>query len=388
MKILEPIGHRTRIRPPLLWIFALAFIAVAWIRAYTELHSWAYTHWRFDYDFGLYKRGLVGEFISLLNWSPNASDILILANANIALIFLLAAVVLVKPRIYAHQWQGWMAFAATVLLCASTVQHLVASLGRLNNVALLLATLALAAVCSRSMVRGLIIVTVVSGLTIGVHEASLFLISPLLLAAIIFQHRFNRSFFMLSTGVVVSALTALAVITLASPVIQEQEYLAHLKQIYPHIHRAAVETRFVPLSQSLKMSADFFWSMDTLIQHSIYMFTTAPVYMLLLSGILKIEESDLRTEKMSTALILILCHAPLLLYPLGIDHFRWLSACVINLSVILLMAYRIPGNAEKILEHFQSNRKLAYLSIVFAILTGPVEAFFSYRWSEQLFSAL
>lgn len=231
-------------------------------------------------------------------------------------------------------------------------------------------------------------VTIVSGLIIGVHEGSLFLASPLLLAAVICHHRFNRYFFILSTCIVVSALAVLAAITLASPTIQEPEYLTHLKQTYPHIHRAAVETRFAPLRQSLQVSADFFWSMNTLVQHAIYVLTTAPIYILLLSAFLKVEKSDSRTERLSTALILILCHAPLLLYPLGIDHFRWLSACIINISVILLMAYHRPGNSKIILDHFQTNRKLAYVSIAIAILTGPVEAFLSYKWSEPLLSIL
>ena len=383
MKHVMPAIQIKRIRPLLLFTFSLACIVVAWTRSYTQLHSWTYTHWRFDYSFNVYKRGLVGEILSLTDWDSGVSEILFLANANIALIFLFAAVMLSRPKIETHQLQGWIAFTTSVLICASTVQHLTLSLGRLNNVAFILALFAILAISKLGWVTSLIIATIISLLCIGIHEASLLLAIPLLLAAILYKYRFSRPFFILSACVAGASLLALAFITLKVPAIEKEAYLAYLKGMYKYIHRAAVWTRFTPLDENIKASAEFFWSMNTIIQHTIYWATTAPIYILLISGILKTEKNNPLADKWSTTLILILCHSPLLLYPLGIDHYRWLSACMINLSVILIIAYQHPGNTLIILDHFRKNWKIAYISVAIAILTGPTGVFFSYKWSEQ-----
>jgi hypothetical protein len=160
-----------------------ALAVVVLLTAPWHLTNWILTHWTFLYGDGLRRRALVGSVVGWWAEEPVSQRTILLASGTLVVLFAAACVWLIT-RAWARQPTLLTAVAGICLLAAPGGLPLIAwDLGRFDVIGLLLMMVALAVVPRWKPAASLMLVAVVGGVGVAVHEAVLVAQLPLMLTA-------------------------------------------------------------------------------------------------------------------------------------------------------------------------------------------------------------
>lgn len=261
------------------------------------------------------------------------------------------------------------------------------SVSRLNDIALLLKLLFLLLLPWLGGVIGAIVLVAVSCLSLAVHEGSLLLTVPLMVAAYIHVHKTRPGTLGLAAlaSLLIGGCFVWLSITHSRLGVTQQEFLAHVNSLMPRVHQAAVRILFTDWRENLRMTLDFGLTWPNLLHHVIFALVIAPVCVPLWQaskGLIRASRQDDHTP-WTTGLLLLAALSPMALYPIGLDHFRWLSACLLNLFLAMMVLCSDPERQRMVEQAFLQRWRWVVASAVIGWAAGPSADFSSFGWARQ-----
>ena len=371
--------------PPRLLLLPFGLLTLVW-GVYTaatlaagnrELITWSFTHWAFTYDYGVIKRGLVGEVLGWFVQPPNLFPVVrhIAWFDSIAVSLLLAVLFFRPARRYGGD--GLCEFGILATSHFATLQHFFYDVGRFDHVGLAISLACFA--CIERLRPMAAAVALVGACTLGIviHEAFAVIFLPLILAYWLYHRAGPTSDMRLLT--VVTSLLALVVLVMISrgrPALGETAYVQTLRDLHGEwINARSVGVLYGSVTNEAGRSVALFLTSRRLFQHAVLAAFLLPSLLLLGAAIRGVWRDGLRRSRRGwrAAALLVAAASPLALYPIGIDFARWWALAITNLlmalSLLLLASERwrtAVGGA--IAEH----RLLVWATVVCSLIAGPL----------------
>lgn len=339
-------------------------------RAFIGGNSWRYTHWLFDYEFEFIKRGLIGQILTVLNVTKSYDNLeYIWTNVTwiLSIIFLFILSRNIKIESIS---KSLILFTILALTSSATLQHFVYDFGRFDSINLIIAMLLLIAIPNLSEKKLVLVIPFFSLMMILIHEASFFLFVPLIVS---YWYVTHPHYIKLKLIVLLSITIFTLFVSTNGKVksINLQTHHSILVEKYgDQVSASSLNVLHRNLDENLEFTAT---SIDTkrLYDHLAFALTFLPVFILffkIFKAVLNLAETNFRH-----ILLIISCFAPLALYPLGEDHFRWWTIVITNIFITLsLLAYRSDKIYQIIFDTCHQHKKLIYTAVIFSILLGPL----------------
>lgn len=357
-------------------------------RSIAWLNSWTYTHWLFSYDVGILKRGLVGELLQQINFHPSYHSVYWLAKWNLYLIFGLTAVIVLIPLRKNRLTAGWLLFALALISNPATLQHAADSVARLNNVALLFLLIYMVLMPLLGLLNGTLLLVVTCAASVATHEASFFLVAPFLVAAHFFVHRHHPRALTLSLWGAIAATATLVVITVNSgqTELTDKVYYESLIETYSRVSYPAVKILFTSFEENLRMALAHLFTWSSFLHHSVFLAVIGPILPPLWRCAREIHQGlgeRSARERYSLYLLGLSALAPLALYPVGFDHFRWLSASMTIAFFGLALLCREPPFFDIVSRRFRADWHWVAVAATIGWVAGPSADYYSFSWARQ-----
>lgn len=353
----------------LLFVITVILLILILERAYVGGNDWRYTHWLFSYESGFIKRGLVGSFFELLGLNNDFFAITYWWNSVVFLVVCAFAYLSFRWLHNGKVSKGVLIFGLVFLTSSATVQHFTYDLGRFDSLNFLV-TLVLLGVIShyqalpKRMVYALVMT--LCALMILIHEAAFFMFVPLVFAYWLYKDQ-TGLFYKLIGFVFICIFT---VFISTQGLLKEPEFNEYQASLIAKHGTQVSESSLNVLQRDVKSNVAFTaQSLDTkrLIDHLAFFVAFTPLFYLFFLVFVN--------TKLNWRMVLLLSSAwaPLVLYPLGEDHFRWWAMAVTNFFMVLLfLTFQHVEFRNRIAEVFTKKAKLSYFIIVLSILLGPL----------------
>lgn len=371
-------------------IFAVSLVVLltlAYQRSIVPPHHWTYTHWLFSYDHGILKRGLAGSVVQWLDINPTYDIVFTLSKWNVALAFGLTGALLLRPTLQQTVNRGWLLFCLAFIASPAVLLHVGESAGRLNNIALVVMLAFLLALPRLGFRAGWVLLALAGALTVALHEASFFLLAPFMIGSFIYTHQENNHAIAagLAAGVVMGLVLGFISIVSAHAGVEEAAYLGHLQSLYPHVHRWAVAVLFTSVDGNISMTLKHGLTLSNLWHHLIFGVIVSPLLVPLWRCFRDIAHAlrDRGESLVAFGLLLASATAALALYPLGMDHFRWLSNVFISLMLALVVMSREPHSYAIVSARFRADWAWVVAAVIFGALAGAAADYYSFGWARD-----
>lgn len=344
------------------------------------------THWLFSYEFGFLKRGLPGELLRLAGISTDghAMDVIALV------LFLVVAAALLRvfsiPIRKNPDFIGAWIFFLWAGTSSATLQRFAWDSGRYDGVGILLMLAGIS--ISRKghgSFHSLMLNILLGLLMLLIHEGQLLMFIPMMLAFWVNETSSSKEArwsmvdvgcavfaFLLLTGaaVAISQLGQLQTLTLS-------DYLHHLQTRDPAANNLAAQIPLRNLAENQRYTLSLSFRKTILPHHILFLFGSTPLLVLwfrrFLSIFLRPSINDVPTtliSKFSITLILFLTAiAPLSLYLLAIDHFRWWALAFCNLFILEALLNR-ESKIPSITDFCKQNAVWIYACVACSLLLG------------------
>jgi hypothetical protein len=300
--------------------------------------NWNYTHWLFNYDFGLIKRGLAGELAGSIGAISYES---VRALCAVLAILLAATLVFLFTRVAAvnrGMTGGWL-FALFWLTHPCTLPHYLFDMGRLDTLSLLVCAWAVIIDMQLKRRPALVVATLASTLLILVHEANALLFVPLIFACWLYRG-WNElvlgDWVMFALGFAWLVGLELVVGSKAAvPGFSLDSYNKYLEAGSPHIDIEAIEPLFRSPGANFTYSASY-WDHGRFVLDVVFFVLGLAPSFLLIFQMAKAVHAGLAV-RIPDLLLLGAVVSPLLVGALGADHYRWLAVSVTNAGLALVV---------------------------------------------------
>ena len=352
------------------WLLLAALITLLLsLRVPTPLSDWNFTHWLFNYEEEFVKRGLLGESLRLAGLPTEYAFISALSTA--ILVVLCAALVVTfstplrrHPKLYALS-----GFFLLAISHPATLQHFRFDLGRFDGVTLLLTLFSLYIIARHRYWLASIIVPGVLAMVVLVHEAALFMFLPMVMAFWLHKYGIVRRE-LIYVGLVTLTLTlftySISTNGLASTYGLDEHLTVMQSKHGDKVVRSSLNVlHYGSVSENLTRTQENALTRARLYQHIGMLLVLAPLLLLLWPLV--------RTFGRTERLLLFSAFAPLLLYPLGHDHFRWWALALTNLFIVVSLVCAIrPTAAAQLAEICDRQRGLITTLILLGVAVGPL----------------
>lgn len=337
--------------------------------------NWRYTHYLFNYKDEFVKRGLIGELISLLYNNISYDLVSIFSYIVLGILFYLFFIFFSKLYLVYDKNPGAFSLIVIAFCSPATLQHFALDVGRFDLIIYSIFILIILAINSFSNKNKLIIFIIINlslSLSILVHEAAFFMILPL---SIVFWNYANHSKKNLILQII-SFLFILILTFFASTYgkytsLDFESHLKNLEKIYGNrvigdslsvIHHASIKEN---LTKTIKVGINF----KRLLDHLFFTFFMLPFFYLIYNLYLSVKNQlNFRIK-----VVFLTSLSPLALYPLGHDHFRWLSLAITNFIIsIFFIIYRDDALRKQALSFFEEREKLVAFVVFFSFISGPL----------------
>jgi len=362
----------------------LVFLSIE--RSVDWFNRWIYTHWLFNYEFGLIKRGFVGEVLVKLDIPRNYYSLYEVARWNLHIINALIVLMLLIPAMRHRLTLGWLLFCAVFITNPGTLQQMAFGVGRVNFVGTMLAVIFLLVAPHLRRGTSLALLVVIGCLSVAIHEASLLLRLPLLLAVFVWLHREKSD--TLTWAAAAGALFVALVLYLNEQTarfpLEEQAYLEHLQGSFSHVHHVAVKVLFSSLSENVSTTLNQLMTVFSLLQHGIFLVVMFPVGLLVWKSSKAVwaKVCNDTPSQIAGPLLFLACLSPLALYLLGVDFFRWQSNVLFNVFLLLTVLSRDEQVYKAIAKVYQQGWGWALAAIGIGWASGPAGDYFSFYWAR------
>ncbi|MCC5848999.1 MAG: hypothetical protein JJU29_13030 [Verrucomicrobia bacterium] len=231
---------------------------------------------------------------------------------------------------------------------------------------------------------GLLLVVLLGGLSLLIHEAQLLMFWPMVLLWLVLDcpevaMRKRRACLavMVWGGLALFAvwITEFGVITTMS----HEAYVGTLGQSGSPVNSLAAEIPFRDVSKNLGYTLGLTFR-STVLPHHLFIFLGA----LPLGVVLAKLFCRLRDEVPEFPLYLMACCAPLSLYAVGLDHFRWWALALTNVFLLFSWLAAQPRVRVCLLDACVANRKWIVAAVLMSLLLGSTADTGSYAGVEAL----
>lgn len=369
-----------------LFVF-LVLIPILYFRAEGGVGNWKYTHYLFNYEDEFMKRGFVGEVLRILFDSTTYE--VVTSVAYTFLIILVALLFFAYVRSYMLKGEkGALIFAIVAVTSPATIQHFIYDVGRLDIYMVLLTVLCLFAVQATYGFATFIIVSLLLAISILVHEASLFICLPPVLAYWYFRDSSQKAVVLQALSFAALFVTTYLVSTKGLVTLYGmEEHLQMLREQYGDrvVPSSLNVVHYGGVRENIERTLGVALSIPYAYNHAVMLVVLSPLLFLIVQFVRELLDS----REFKAVLLVLAAFSPLALYPLGHDHYRWWSIALTNFFLVLSFAAVdrecVSSAVFGVLERY---RYVALLIAVVGLVVGPLGVMNSFDLAGQAWRAL
>uniref|UniRef100_A0A7V2ZK29 Wzy n=1 Tax=Ignavibacterium album TaxID=591197 RepID=A0A7V2ZK29_9BACT len=316
-------------------LFFIIISLLTFINSFNPIDDFNYTHWLFNYNFQFIKRGFIGQILNAIHILPSIEIIYVFSYCILFLMFYLFVKFFydaIKPL---RKEKGLILFFLLVLFHSATLQHFHYDLGRFDQIGIIAAILLIMNLHKASKSLQIVIVFLTFLILILIHEALFVMFGPMVLVYWIFLNSYDIKFNILKTMVFIFLGIATLVISNLGlmKAISSEIYYEMLASKYGKIvDRGAVLTLYRNFADNFEFTYHIGFSYG---HHLLMLIVVGPVIFLLSILFYKyIHKANDFIERLKFIFLNISALSPLLLYPIAVDRFRWISITITNLFII------------------------------------------------------
>lgn len=361
-------------------IVAIGFLA---IRIHRGIGDFQLTHYYFNYSEEFLRRGLIGELLRLLGLTLSNINISVFYSSAVVLFLVLLVVgcAHVFARLPIRTGVGFVVF---MLACPGlTLHYAYSSYGYLDVFQLLLAVLGLVAIRRQSLNVGIAVVVVLTVSSMLIHEAGLMITAPVLIAALMLKHSDQFTFSKAAT--LFAFFIAVAIVIWrhgSADMMSFEDHIAALSATAAPgntISDAAVVVLHRTLGDNvgLLLPQSPWWYA----WQQIKFFVLASPYLYFFLGTLMMVRFFLApTGRQLPALVMAAAiFAPVTLYAIGHDYFRWWSASMTNYFLLMLFFCSLhPAFLDHMKTFMDRRRPIMLAGILVGITMGGIGGLVSF----------
>jgi hypothetical protein len=378
------------IKPYHAFAIILVFLGLSTVRSIKEPSNWIDTHWAFTYEHGFIKRGLVGEFISLLIGPVTTS---IVNTISLAVLLLLAAALtclFIMPAIRAPERVGVWLFGVIAVTHSATMPRFAYDLGRFDQMGLLILLVCLLLLVRASPAVRLAVIPPLCLLGLVIHEAFFLMFLPLIAAIWFYEEQSGLIWpkLMVLAAMVASTWVIGRFGLLSNPPLDEYVALLQQRHAFP-ISKWSVGVLYSDLAKNIALSVSYLREHlhKVILEHLILGATLIPTFLLLRSLGLTMVTGDLRQGGRCSFLLIAAALAPLIMYPLALDYFRWWSAAITNLLMVFAyLAAREDTMRRRLADTIENMPVVSVCIIGVSLVFGPMGENGAYPLFEGIWS--
>lgn len=358
----------------------------------SSISKWLYTPWLFDYSHGFVKRGLLGELLRLLSIERSRPQIFLL---SLIVLLVVAAVLFAvytlpvrkaREKLDGRRRDGLRLFALFAVTSPATLSHFALDVGRFDHVLLLLAALSVYGVHRWGRVSALIVVLISGGVGLLVHEIYAVAFLPLVIAYWFYRNPGNRAFRI--TGLLPFAVLLLSVpvlVLLGTPdQMTQRQYLSALRASFDGVAEGSVAVLYRGLPENVAYTTHHLLSIDSLQHHLVFAVVMAPaLYVLAVTVRTLVLAEKGMPDRLGLILVVAASVSPLLLYPVGLDAFRWWALAITNLLASLAVLSHKERLRKVVGAVFWRLRYVTLVAIILGLILGPLEDDNSFRLAVE-----
>jgi hypothetical protein len=364
-------------------VTATVLALIAWFRSSpgfflhgnSYVSDWIYTHYLFDYADGFVKRGLVGQVFSWVLDKTTYKAVTYFSYAVFTLLAVLLCCLFSSHWANNRERAGAFLFALLAITSPATIQHFAIDVGRFDIAIYCIAIAALVLIHKLSMRSEFflpILLTLLLLVATFIHEAAFVIVAPM-----VFLFWFHGSPALKRLPIKLASFAVVLVVTYLVSTHGSYTHLPldlHLDRLRSEyggrVHEnslAVIHNTSLQENITLSLTEGFTWKkMD---DYAAFIFFMAPFFYLLY----RFAKSNKPYFDLKTALLLASCFSPLVLYPLGIDHFRWWALSLTNLFIITsFLMLSEKAFLESVFKFIEEHKRLVIGISVFGLLTGPI----------------
>lgn len=361
--------HQSLILFCLVAVIAVTLSNLFWTDA--ELGSFKYTHYLFNYQEEFIKRGLVGEVFRQLGFQMSYDLATLFAVGLFAFLTSVLFVVFVWPfRTDLNQAGTWL-FWVFALTHSATIQNLYLDFGRYDGLGLLLTLLSMA-IIAKSRVVSYGLIPLIFTLAILIHEASFIIYLPMVIAFWLYQAQGRKQIIvvMLVTLLMATVTYTVSKLGLATHTSLEQHHQALVAEQGAenvNVHSVAV-VHERGLKENIELTVQYGLTPQRIQNHLGLVLILFPTFWL----IYVLFAAEVKQSGLSFRLLFLAsAFSPLLLYPLGLDHFRWWALAITNfLMVIAGLSYLDKHYRQRVIDIFYRQQWMVLAAVVISCVTG------------------
>jgi len=344
----------------------------------------------FTYEFGFIKRGLVGEILRIVFGKPERGVVITLSYFVVAAALFALSYLYLRPYAQAapkNKSRIWL-FTILALSHFSTLQFTMYDTGRFDQFGILCMALSIFAIEHWKGLKAAGAIFCLSVAAVLIHEAYFLMFFPM--AFFYWMFKDGKKTAPITTFLLLAAVVAyIGLYGNLKHTISRQDYVHHLVSTYGSwIEEQPVWILYTTTRQHMRVTTQNFGLAVFYKAHAIWFIALLPsiiiVYKMfrLLYATLSAQKSDKRHPPVMVLLFLA-PFTPLIMYLLGVDFGRWLSACVINVFIFLsLFLYTNKAYAHTCAEMLGRNKKIIIVGVLTALLLGPLDKGRGFIWNH------
>lgn len=352
---------------------AIIFILIAFhfFKHPVELNSFKFGQYLLNYEHEFIKRGFIGEVFRLAAHKPsfalfnNFSFILFFV---FTLAFLLLGIRFLNTCL--NKSGGWL-FFSLFLAGSFSLQHFYYDIGRYDQI-LILITLFSIFLINRSLNIFYFTAPITIAVLLLVHEAALFIVIPFLLSYALYRQSTKKSsiillallvFSVVCTGLISTKGKMTSMSLEAHSELLASQHEREIGGIYV-VHKAS-------LSENIGYTLNSLLSQRTIKHHFKLIVFLIPLFLIFYPILMR----DFRENGWQPKhLLLLSSFAPLGLYPLGLDFYRWWALALTNFFIAnLLISEKEQQYKDLIVNVFLQKQNIVLGLLLASAILGPIK---------------
>ena len=361
-------------------IVAVGFLA---IRVHRGIGEFQLTHYYFNYSDEFLRRGLIGEVLRQIGFSLSHLNVALLYSSAVALFLLLLVLACARvfARLPAHIGSLFVVF---MLACPGlTLHYAYSSYGYLDIFQLLLAASGLLAIYLSPLPLALAVAVTLAISSMLIHEAGLMITTPVLIAALMLK--FGDRFALPKAALMFAGLVAVAILIWRHGSADTMTYEDHIGALTSAagsteaISDAAVIVLHRTLGDNigLVLPRSPWWYAWQQVKFVIF---AAPYLFFFVTSLMVVKAYLAPSGRSMAGLAMAAAiFAPVALYPIGHDYFRWWSAAMTNYFLLMLFFCSLyPGFLERLVALMQRYRRVMLTGIAIGVSMGGIGGLVSF----------
>lgn len=353
------------------------------IRVARAMGDFQLTHYYFNYAEEFLRRGFLGEVLRQTGFPVTNLNISLLYSA--ALVLVLGLLIIACARTFRMvPGRAGLLFLFFMLACPGLTLHFAySSFGYLDVFQLVITIAGLYAILRSGLPLAVAAAILASVLVILIHEASLISLVPVFLTALVL--RFQNRFGFLPAAGVYAALLIFTIVVWRVGGADTLSFDAHVEALTAAAHTPAdiSDAAVLVLHRTLSDNVGLVLPRSTewYIWQQIKFVIFAAPYLIFIGLALRMAYRHLAKagQKLGGTALVLATIAPVFLYPIGHDYFRWCSLALTNYFLLtFVLCAHAPAYLEDLAGLIAKYRALIALGIAIGVTMGGIGGLLSF----------